>query len=140
MGRRIKFITPQMGDLHLYAIWEKGGSWEDPWEILRETRIGDQFSRVSQDALDHALNKYHRPLVDQLGIPPKGALRKLGSTECLLRHSCTFYEPSSCQTQAKHLSHCFELDGIEDPAIRQIAYQAIEYWRSSIYVVVVTHG
>jgi len=138
MTRRVKFISPQMGDIHIFAIWEKDGRWEGEWDALRGTRIGDQFSEVTQEAFTHALNKYHRPLVDQLGIPPAGALRKLPTQECALRHKCAIYDPPNCLARAKKMPICFEPDGIDDDAIRQITSQVIQYWRESVYLVVIT--
>lgn len=139
MSRRVKFISPQQGDIHILAIWEQpDGSWEGDWDVLRGTRVGDQFSKVTQAAFDHALHRYHRPLVDQLGIPPEGALRKLPSQLCALRHRCIFYDARNCLAQAKKMPHCFEPDDIESDAVRRMAASAIQHWRESVYLVVVT--
>lgn len=113
--------------------------WED-FQSLRGTRIGDQLSVVSQNAYDHALHRLSRPLVDSLGIPPAGALRKLPQTarECEKRGKCPLYKPSECHPLAKKLPWCFEPGGFadEDPA-REQAARLIQEWAQGVYVAVI---
>lgn len=138
----IKVTRVKPSDAHLYiqvlAIWERGGEWEPEWEPLRDTVVGDQFSSCSQEALDHALHGLCRPLVDALGIPPAGALRKLlpASRECFRRRKCPLYLPRRCLLDSSKMPWCFEPEGVPD-GVRETATRAIELWREVVYLVVV---
>lgn len=135
----MKLPTLERGELQLLVIWERKGVWED-FQNLRGTRIGDQLSVVSQNAYDHALHRLSRPLVDSLGIPPAGALRKLpqAARECEKRSKCPLYKPSECHPLAKKLPWCFEPGGFadEDPA-REQAARLIQEWAQGVYVAVI---
>lgn len=141
MPRRVKLPTLEMGEVQLLLLT----GWEEPWNRLRGTPFGDQLSVVSREAVDHALHGLSRPLVDSLGIPPVGALRKIPdeSRECLLRRRgqnhrpCPLYGPE-CHVESPKMPWCFEPDGIEDEGVRRAAGLAIEQWRAGVYVVVVT--
>lgn len=135
----MKLPTREMGEVTLLVTWEKAGQWEPEFEPLRGTRIGDQVSVIDQAALDHALHGLSRPLVDALGIPPAGALRKLpeAARECLQRRKCPFYEARDCHPGGKAMPWCYEPDGIADPAEKTAAARIIEEWRQGVYVVVV---
>lgn len=138
----IQVIQVKPSDAHLYihvlAIWERDGGWESEWEPLRDMLVGDQFSSCSQEALDHALHGLCRPLVDALGIPPAGALRKLlkESRECHRRRKCPLYLPRCCLLDSSKMPWCFEPDGLAD-GVRETATRAIELWREGVYLVVV---
>lgn len=142
MSRRVKFATKEMGVVELLAIWEQSasGEWEHEWEPLRGTRVGHQFSRISQAVLTHALKKFFRPLVDTLGIPPAGALRKLAPENklCLRRRTCPLYRGADCHPLSKAMPWCFEPDGITEESVRKATALAIECWREGVYIVVVT--
>jgi hypothetical protein len=141
MPRRVKLPTSEMGELQLLLLT----GWEEPWACLRGTPFGDLLSTASREAVDHALHKLSRPLVDSLGIPPVGALRKVPeeSRVCLLRRpgpnrkACPI-QGSECHIEAPKMPWCFEPDGIGDEAVRRAAGLAIEQWRAGVYVVVVT--
>ena len=140
MSRRVKLPTQEMGEIQLMLL----DGWEEPWALLRDTLIGNQFSMVYREAVDHALHKLSRPLVDSLGIPPDGALRKVpeGSRLCWLRvrqgrqRECPIQGPE-CDIRSPKMPTCFEPDGFDDEAVRFIAARAIELWREGVYVVVV---
>lgn len=129
-----------MGELQLFLIsTKKDGSWESEWELLRGTVFGDLFSKVSKENVEHALHKLSRPLVDSLGVPPEGALRKLPVENrlCFRRVKCPFFDPKKCFPEAKNMPWCFEPDGVADESVRVVATQAIERWRKRIYLVVI---
>lgn len=134
----MKLPTREMGEIQLLVTWEKDGKWEAEVEPLRGTRIGDQLSIISQAALDHALYGLSRPLVDALGIPPVGALRKLpvASRDCANVQKCPFYEPKNCHPTAKAMPWCFEPGGLSETA-QFAAARLIAEWREGVYVVVV---
>lgn len=144
MSRRVKLPTLEKGEVQLLLL----NGWEKEWAILRDTAFGNLFSVVPHAAVEHALRRLSRPLVDALGIPPEGALRKVPkvSRECLLRRKrtghrpCPFYDRNQCFPIATKMPWCFEPDGIEDEKIRKMAAQAIELWREGVYVVVVMRG
>jgi len=139
MSRRVKLPTLEMGEVTLLVMWEKGGKWEATIEPLRGTRVGDQISIIAQGALTHALHGLSRPLVDALGIPPAGALRKLpeATKQCSKRRNCPFYQKAHCHTGAKQISWCFVPGGFSDEAGVAAASQVIAEWRQGVYVVVV---
>lgn len=127
-----------MGEVRLLVTWEKQGCWEADLEPLRGTRIGEQLSFISQSDLNHALHGFSRPLVDALGIPPAGALRKLpeASKECAKRETCPFYVARDCHPGAKKMPWCFEPGGLSEAA-QTAAARLIAEWREGVYVVVV---
>jgi hypothetical protein len=140
MSRSIKLITREKGELHLLLLT----GWEGEWAILRGTVYGDLLSVISRDVVDHALHGWSRPLVDALGIPPDGALRKVpvAARWCWLKHkrpphlrSCPLQGPE-CHHVAKKMPWCFEPTEADD-SIRRMAAKAIEQWREGVYVVVV---
>jgi len=141
VSRRVKLPTQEMGEVQLMLL----DDWESPWDLLRGTPIGDQFSVVTREAINHALHRLSRPLVDSLGIPPEGALRKVPAVSRLcwlrlkragMRRSCPLQGPE-CTIRSPKMPICFEPDGIEDEATRTIATQVIGLWREKVYVVVV---
>lgn len=118
---------------------ERDGLWEPEWEPLRGTVFGDQFSVISKETLEHALKRWSRPLVDALGIPPVGALKKIPveGRECFRRGTCRLYNAKQCFPEAKNMAWCFEPDGVADETVRYAATRAFEYWRDGVYLVVV---
>lgn len=140
MARHIKLPTREMGEVRLLLIQqEAGGTWEDEWELLRETPFGTQFSVISKEVLDHALHRWSKPLVDALGIPPAGALKKIPkvSRECIKRSHCIQYEAKNCFPEAKAMPWCYEPDGVNDETVRQTATRAIQEWRDGVHLVVI---
>jgi hypothetical protein len=140
VSRFIKIPTNEMGELRILLIdTEPDGSWEPEWEPLRGTIFGDQFSTASREAVEHALHRLSRPLVDALGIPPEGALRRVPveGRECFNRRTCKIYLPKHCRLEAKNMPRCFEPDGVASELVRETATKAFEYWRDRVYLVVV---
>ena len=139
MSRRVKLPTLEMGDIHLLLV----DGWSGGWEVLQGTVFGDVVSVVGREVVDHALHRLSRPLVNALGIPPVGALRKV-PRECWRRRKqeglpvpCPLYDKSSCRTTSPKMPWCFEPDGDFDPAVRKKASEAIELWHEGVYIVVV---
>lgn len=139
MPRRVKLPTLEMGDVHLLLV----DGWTAGWEVLRGTVFGKQISVVSREAVDHALHKLSRPLVDALGIPPEGALRKI-PRQCWHRkkqpdkpYPCPLYDKKACQATSPDAPWCFEPDDTPDNAVRKKAAELAELWREGVYVVVV---
>lgn len=139
MPRRVKLPTLEMGEVQLFLL----DGWEEPWTLLQGTPIGNQISMVTKEAVNHALHRLSRPLVDSLGIPPQGALRKvpLVSQSCWMkrpkgnRRACSIQGPE-CTIRSPKVPVCFEPDGIEEESLRKVSAQAIELWREGVYVVV----
>ena len=142
MSRRVRLPTLEMGDLEVLLISTVGDQWEPEWEPLRGTIFGDQFSVVSKESVTHAFHKLSKPLVKALGIPPKGALKKIPekSRKCFRREKCILFDPTQCFPEAKNIPWCFEPDGVEPEALRQLATKAIELWRCGVYIIVVQDG
>lgn len=139
MARRMRLPSREMGDIEVFTISTQAEKWEDEWDSLRGTEVGDLFSEATQDAIDYALTKWSRPLVDSLGIPPEGALRKLplAAKECHQRKTCTFFDPKTCYPTAKNMPWCFEPGGYENSTERQAVAKAIGYWRDNVYLIVI---
>jgi hypothetical protein len=138
MSRRLTLLTREMGSITLLVYEQRGGLWDPELEPLRGTRIGDQIAVLDQATLDHGLHGLSRPLVEALGIPPAGALRKLpgASKQCRLRSTCVFYAQPHCHALAKKMPWCFEPDSLNDEAC-QAATKVIAEWREGVYVVVI---
>ena len=139
MPRRVKLPTLEMGDVHLWLV----DGWTDGWDILRGTPIGDLLSVISRGVINHALHRWSRPLVDALGIPPEGALRKVPQ-ECWARRkqpgnlfACPLHDKHACLVSSPKMPWCFEPDGIEETEIRKKASEAVMLWRDGVYVVIV---
>lgn len=139
MPRRVKLPTVEMGDVHLFLV----DDWTAGWEVLQGTVFGAQVSVVSREAVNHALHRLSRPLVDSLGIPPEGALRKVPK-QCWHRrkqsdipYACPLYDKRTCLTTSPDMPWCFEPEGGFDGVVRKKASEAISLWREGVYVVVV---
>jgi hypothetical protein len=126
-----------MGDLDLYLIYQTGEHWEAEWKPLQGDPITELLTVVSLETMTHALKGLSRPLIQSLGIPPEGALRKLPNKKCYQRGPCPFYDKKRCQPTAKSMPWCFEPDDIEDVPARKLASSLIKMWREGVYVVVV---
>lgn len=140
MARLVKIPTHEMGELKLLLIrTEKDGTWESEWEPLRGTLFGDLLSVVPKAAVDHALHRLSRPLVDALGLPPEGALRKIPEEQrrCFRREKCPFFDERKCFPEAKNMPWCFESDGVAEDLVRAAATEAIVRWRDRTYLVVI---
>lgn len=132
--------TLEMGEIKVLAVFEKGGFWEPEWDPLRESRIGAQFTVLDNSILSHALNGWSKPLVDALGIPPVGALKKLplAAKQCRRRQVCPLYDPKQCFPEAAKMPWCYEPDGTSSEPFVRAAARAIEEWRQGVYVLIVT--
>ncbi len=139
MPRRVRLPTLEMGDIELLLI----DGWTAGWGKLQGTLFGNLISVVSREVVNHALHRFSRPLVDNLGIPPEGALRKV-PRQCWNRkkrpgvlYKCPLYDKRACQPISPDMPWCFEPDDVPDKAIRKKAAEAIELWHEGVYVVVV---
>jgi len=126
-----------MGDLELYLIYSKDGVWEPQWRALQGSPITSLLTVVSKEDMDHALYRWSKPLVQQLGIPPDGALRKLPHPVCFQRGTCPLYDAKHCVPRSKILRVCFEPEGIEEPEARKLASDLIRLWKEGVYIVLV---
>lgn len=140
MSRLVKLPTREMGEVQLLLL----SGWEKNWTVLKGTVFGDLLSVVSREAVDHALHGLSRPLVDVLGIPPEGALRKIpkGQGVCWhrvrrpgQRRACPI-QGAECHLRAEKMPWCFE-PTVDDGEVRRVASKVIELWRQGVYVVVV---
>jgi hypothetical protein len=129
-----------MGDLEMYLIYAPGGTWEPEWRPLQGSALGDLFTVVTKEVMDHALWGYTQPLVQGLGLAPKGALQKMPHPQCVKRVGCTFYEPRDCVPLGRNLPHCYQPEGLDSEDARNLAYEAVRLWREGVYVAVVTEG
>ncbi len=134
----MKLKTRERGFLEVFTIQEALGAWESDWEPLRGTAIGASFSRVTQAALNHALNGWTHPFVEALGISPDMALAKLPSQRCEKQVSCRLHDPRKCLVASKKLPWCYEPAGFADlnDRARARAAEVIFLWRQQVYVVV----
>lgn len=139
MPRRLRLPSDEKGILEVLVIRSKDGVWEGDWHLLKGTVIGNLFSQTTQPQLDHILSGYSKPFVNELGISPEGALRKLPSRECKNRKKCPFYDVKKCQTLTrKILPWCFEPEGLDDLAkVSAMVAEVIFKWREGVYLVVV---
>ncbi len=140
MPRRLKLIPRELGELQLYLIYAKGGDWEQAWKPLQGHPVGGLFTKTTKIVLDHALAGWSRPLVDALGIPPQGALRKLpeAQRQCVHRAKCSLYIARDCVPAAAKMPWCFQPSGMADEKIQQLVADAIRLWREGVYIVVVS--
>lgn len=134
-------ITQEKGPLEVLIVWSKDGKWESEWDALRETPWANLMTVVNPEIMEHALRGWSKPLTTALGLPPKGALRKIPEEQrqCLQRGPCPLYEAKKCYPAAKDLPWCFEPEGLEDQRVREAASRLIQTWHEGVYVVV-THA
>jgi hypothetical protein len=123
-----------MGSIELYFIYDEGGTWEKVWGPLQGVM---DLPSVTKEVMDHALHGWTRPLVDGLGPPPKGMLRKLPEVSKRCEHEkkpCPFYEPRRCTVFSSKMPWCFEPAEIFPG---NLAAEVVKLWRQEVYVVVV---
>lgn len=130
-------MTREVGAVELYLIYAKGDKWEAEWAPLQGSVFGGLFTVLTKEVMDHALWGYSRPLVDALGLPPKGALIKMPNPLCTKRVGCTFYEARDCVPTGRNLPHCYQPEGLATEAARDLAYEAVMLWRDEVYIAVV---
>jgi hypothetical protein len=129
--RRLAIQSPEMGRIELYLIYNEKGIWEEQWRPLQGVM---DISEVTKEDMDHALNGWTRPLVANLGPPPKGLLRRLPSKRCEREKGCPFFDKRNCSAISTKTPWCFEPEGI-DPGI--LASEVIKLWQQEVYVVAV---
>jgi hypothetical protein len=137
MPRRLKVETRELGMVEMFLIYAPGGEWEAEWKPLQGTDVGDLFTVVTKEVMDHALWGYSKPLVEALGLPPKGALHKMPHPLCANRIGCTFYEARDCVPTGRNLPHCYQPEGLPSEESRQLAFEAVRLWRDGVYIAVV---
>lgn len=125
--------TVEMGTVELYLIYDEGGTWEAEW---REFQGVWDLPSISKENMDHALHGWTRPLVDQLGPPPKGKLLllPLKAKRCAQEEPCPFYSKRSCGVSAPNMPWCFIP---ADTKAGSLAAEVVKLWRAGVYVLVV---
>jgi hypothetical protein len=138
MPRRLKLDTAELGRIELFLIYDVGGTWEATWRPAQDVPALEAATRVSKTMMDHALHGWTKPLVDALGPPPEGCLRKLPviSRDCAIRKDCPSFDKVACKPTAKKMPWCYEPDGLEGEA-RRLVSEAIALWREGVYVCLV---
>lgn len=137
MPRRLKVETREMGFVEMLLIYANGDEWESEWRALQGTDVGNLFTVLTKEVMDHALWGYSKPLVSALGLPPQGALRKMAHPLCSNRVGCTFYEARDCVPTGRNLPHCYQPEGLLSEESRSLAYEAVRLWREGVYIAVV---
>ena len=138
MSRRLKIVAREMGGVELLLIDQMGDVWESEWAPLQGTPLGTMFPVVSDEVMNHAIRGWTKPLVEALGLPPQGALRKLPEEyrACTHRGRCPTYVPASCSPMHKKMPDCFQPDCVNE-ATRTLAYEVLRLWHEGVYIVVV---
>jgi hypothetical protein len=129
--RRLSIPSVEMGRIELYLIYNEDGVWEEEWRPLQGVM---DIPEVTKEVMDHALHGWTRLLVDQLGPPPEGMLRKLPSQRCEHEKSCPFHVKRRCLVLSSKMPWCFEPAGVSPGAL---AGEVIKLWRSEVYVLAV---
>lgn len=139
MPRELKLKTRELGDLQLLVIYSKGGVWEPAWRPIQHLPIAESFTVITKATFDHALRGWTTPFVKGLSIPPDGAIRKLPVTShgCEERLRCPMYHRAECTPTHKKMPWCFQPGGLASDEERRLAADAIQKWRSGVYLVVV---
>jgi hypothetical protein len=137
MPRRLKLNTKELGYVEMYLIYSTDDVWEAEWRPLQGSGIGDLFTVVTKEVMDHAMWGFSKPLVTALGLPPSGALRKIPEPQCPKRNDCPFYEPKDCIPTGRNLPHCYEPGGLTADAARTLAFEAVRLWREGVYIALV---
>ena len=132
MPRRLSLPTVEMGRLELYLIYSVDGVWEEEWRALQTA--GMDITEISKEDMDHALHGWTRPLVDNIGPPPNGLMRRLVSKECALKEGCPFYRKTDCTALSKKMPWCFEPVGYFPG---NLSGEIIKLWREGVYVLIV---
>ena len=125
-----------MGTVELYLIYDEGGTWEKEW---REFKGIWDLPVISKADMDHALRGWTRPLVDQLGPPPKGRLILLPAAAkgCASQSACPFFNKRRCGALLTKMPWCFEP---AETNAGNLAAEVIKLWREGVYVLVIAHG
>lgn len=126
-----------MGDLEMFLIYATDGVWEPSWRALQGTDVGNLFTVLTKEVMDHVLWGYSKPLVTAIGLPPQGALRKVSHPQCHKRVGCTFYDRKNCVPTGRNLPHCYQPEGLPSDEARNLAYEAVRLWREGVYIAVV---
>lgn len=139
MPRKVTIPTRELGELSLYVIYEKAGSYEPSWAPVQGKPFTDGFSRVSIEVWTHALKGWTHPLVKALGLPPEGAIRKLLPIEktCEAQSTCPLFTKGECTPLYKKMPWCFQPGGLDTLDQRRLGAEAIQMWRDKTYIVVV---
>lgn len=135
MPRQLTLATAEMGDISLFIIWADEAGWGD-WDAVRTSLFAPLLSVIPKTVMDHALRGWTKPLVDALGLPPQGALRKMppSAKQCEQRHKCIFFEKNRCHPFTKKMPWCYEPDGVGGAPFTA---DIISHWRKGVYVIVV---
>lgn len=133
MPRKLTLPTLEMGTVDLYFIYAENGVWEKDWLPLQGNI---ELPFVSKETIDHALNRWTRPLVNQLGAPPDGMLRKLPSDakKCGYKSICPFHSSKDCSVMSEKMPWCFEPKGITPG---NLASEIVKLWKQKVYVLIV---
>jgi hypothetical protein len=127
----LKLLSQEMGFIELYFIYSENGVWEEQWRPLQGAM---NLPSVTKEVADHALHGWAKPLVDNLGPPPKGMLHKLPSKRCWHEKNCSFYEARRCELLLSKMPWCFEPAEIFPG---NLAAEIVKLWRQGVYVLVV---
>jgi len=130
--RRLTIPSREMLRIELYLIYSYDGIWEEEWRLFQGAL---DLPEVDKEVMDQALTGWTKPLVDQLGPPPEGRLRKLPSRECEHNKTCPFYKAAMCTVLAKDMPWCFEPQGV--PLAAGLSAKVIQFWREGVYVLVI---
>lgn len=136
MPRRLKVYPTKFAPLDLQVINSYGGEWEPDWRALQGSSVAELFTVITKEVMDHTLARWLKPLVDSLGIPPEGALRKI-PRKCADEVGCPFHDKDRCIPFAKKMPWCFIPSGIVGNETRHLAQETVRLWREGVYIVVV---
>lgn len=133
MPRRLQIPSKEMGTIQLYLIYSYSDVWEEEWRGLQGVM---DLPSVTKEVMDHALIGWTKPLVDQLGPPPKGKLLLMPRTarHCAHEKTCSLFDRKNCSPFEKKMPWCFEPAGLDPLAL---SAEVVKLWRSEVYVVVV---
>ena len=132
MPRRLSLPSPELIRMELYFIYSYAGTWEIQWHPLQGSI---ELPIISKEVGDHALRGWTKPLVDKLGPPPEGMLRKLPSQDCAYEKTCTFFDERWCKALSKRTPWCFEPMGFA--AVGTLAAEIVRLWKDNVHIVVV---
>jgi len=124
-----------MGEITLFIIWASEDGW-GTWDAVRTTSFAPLLSVIPQSVMDHALRGWTKPLVDALGLPPEGSLRKMPASakQCEQRQKCIFFEKHKCHPFSKLMPWCYEP---ADVGGAPFTADILSHWRKGVYVIVV---
>lgn len=133
MPRRLRLPQSEVGPLDLYLIHQYGEAWEETWRPMQGVL---DLPSISKADMDHALHGWTRPLVDQLGPPPRGKLLQLplAARACASKTTCVTYSAATCDLLNKRMPWCFQPATLEP---LDLTSEVIRLWREGVYVLVV---